>query len=79
MCTQETSGTDFGVAATAHLLHSTRPDCFLSAWNYSAMMSVATATGLLRDPSFCMRATEALGLGLEPDLDGIGQSIAIYT
>ena len=78
MYIQETSGTDFGAAATAHLAHSTPSDCFISAWDCSEMMSVTTAAGLLRDPSFLMRATEAPGLGLEPDLNVMGQSIAVY-
>ena len=52
MYIQETSGTDFGAAATAHLAHSTPPECFMSSWDCSTMMTVTTATGLERDPSF---------------------------
>ena len=39
----------------------------------------STATGLLRDLSICMRTTEAPDMGLESDMDVIGQSVVIYT
>ncbi|MFL2557733.1 MAG: hypothetical protein ACJ0US_06735 [Arenicellales bacterium] len=39
----------------------------------------STATGLLRDLSISMRATEAPDMGLGPDMDVIGESVVIYT
>ena len=78
MYIQETSGTDFAAAVTAHLAHSTPPDCFRSAWDCSEMVTVRTAEGVLRDPSFGLRVPDAPGLGVQPVMEAIGEAVAKF-
>ncbi|MEM9653254.1 MAG: mandelate racemase/muconate lactonizing enzyme family protein [Actinomycetota bacterium] len=79
MYIQDTAGGDICAAATAHLAHSTPPGVFISAWDCASLVTVETATGLQRDPSFLMRAPDAPGLGVEPIPEVLGEPVAEFS
>ena len=78
MYIQDTSGGEFNAAATAHLAQSTPPGFIIAAWDCAIAVSKQIGYGLERNSPQQMRAPDVPGMGVEPDLDVLGEPVAVY-
>ena len=78
MTIEDSWGGDIITAAIAHLAHSTPEHLRFSATDFNSYVTVRNATGAPQREDGCMRAPEAPGLGIEPDMDVLGKPVAVY-
>lgn len=79
MTIEDSWGGDIITAAIAHLAHSTPEQLRFSATDFNSYVKVQNATGAPVRVKGHMKASDAPGLGIEPNLDALGQSVAEYT
>ncbi len=78
MTIEDSWGGDIITAAIAHLAHSTPESLRFSATDFNSYVTVRNATGAPRREGGHMRASDAPGLGVEPDWDALGEAVAVY-
>ena len=78
MTIEDSWGGDIITAAIAHLAHSTPESLRFSATDFNSYVTVRNATGAPQREAGRMRASEAPGLGIEPDMDVLGEPVAAY-
>jgi hypothetical protein len=77
----DTSGGEFNAAVVVHLAHSTSPGYLLSMWDCADLSLAKIGSGLVRnDPDHVHRvyANTQPGFGIEPLMDVLGESVAVY-
>ncbi len=79
MTVEDSWGGDIITAAIAHLAHSTPEHLRFSATDFNSYVTVRNATGAPQRVDGQMRASSAPGLGIEPDMDVLGEPVAVYT
>jgi len=79
MTIEDSWGGDIITAAIAHLAHSTPESLRFSATDFNSYVTVRNATGAPQRETGRMRASDAPGLGIEPDMDVLGEPVAVYT
>ena len=75
MTIEDTWGGDIVTAAIAHLAHSTPPELLFTATDFNSYVTVSTAAGAPRREGGRMRAPSAPGLGVEPNMDVLGEPV----
>jgi L-alanine-DL-glutamate epimerase-like enolase superfamily enzyme len=78
MTIEDSWGGDIITAAIAHLAHSTPEQLRFSATDFNSYVTVRNATGAPARRDGRMRASDAPGLGIEPDMDALGRAVATY-
>ena len=78
MTIEDSWGGDIITAAIAHLAHSTPEPLRFSATDFNSYVTVHNAIGAPQRESGQMRAPDAPGLGIEPDMDVLGEPVATY-
>ena len=78
MTIEDSWGGDIITAAIAHLAHSTPEPLRFSATDFNSYVTVRNATGAPQREDGQMRASDAPGLGIEPDMDVLGKPVAVY-
>ena len=78
MTIEDSWGGDIITAAIAHLAHSTPESLRFSATDFNSYVTVRNATGAPQREAGRMRASDAPGLGIEPDMDVLGEPVAAY-
>ncbi|MEE4161413.1 MAG: cis-3-hydroxy-L-proline dehydratase [Woeseiaceae bacterium] len=78
MTIEDSWGGDIITAAIAHLAHSTPESLRFSATDFNSYVTVCNATGAPQREAGRMRASDAPGLGIEPDMDVLGEPVAAY-
>ena len=78
MTIEDSWGGDIITAAIAHLAHSTPEALRFSATDFNSYVTVSNASGAPVRTDGHMRASDEPGLGIEPDRDVLGQSVAEY-
>ena len=78
MTIEDSWGGDIITAAIAHLAHSTPEPLRFSATDFNSYVTVRNATGAPQREAGHMRASDAPGLGIEPDMDVLGKPVAVY-
>jgi L-alanine-DL-glutamate epimerase-like enolase superfamily enzyme len=78
MTIEDSWGGDIITAAIAHLAHSTPETLRFSATDFNSYVTVRNATGAPQREDGRMQASDAPGLGIEPDMDVLGEPVAVY-
>lgn len=78
MTIEDSWGGDIITAAIAHLAHSTPESLRFSATDFNSYVTVRNATGAPQREAGRMRASDAPGLGIEPDREVLGEPVAVY-
>jgi len=78
MTIEDSWGGDIITAAIAHLAHSTPESLRFSATDFNSYVTVRNATGAPQREAGRMRASDAPGLGIEPDMEVLGEPVAVY-
>ena len=78
MTIEDSWGGDIITAAIAHLAHSMPESLRFSATDFNSYVTVRNATGAPQREAGRMRASDAPGLGIEPDMDVLGDPAATY-
>ena len=78
MTIEDSWGGDIITAAIAHLAHSTPEAMRFSAMDFNSYVSVQNATGAPQRVDGHMVASDEPGLGIEPDMDVLGEAVAVY-
>jgi len=78
MTIEDSWGGDIITAAIAHLAHSTPEPLRFSATDFNSYVTVHNATGAPQRVAGRMSASDAPGLGIEPDRDVLGKPVAVY-
>ncbi len=79
MTIEDSWGGDIITAAIAHLAHSTPESLRFSATDFNSYVTVRNATGAPERVSGHMVASDEPGLGIVPDMDVLGKTVAEYT
>ena len=79
MTIEDSWGGDIITAAIAHLAHSTPEAMRFSATDFNSYVTVQNATGAPQRVAGSMAASEEAGLGVEPNWDALGESVAEYS
>jgi L-alanine-DL-glutamate epimerase-like enolase superfamily enzyme len=79
MTIEDSWGGDIITAAIAHLAHSTPEALRFSATDFNSYVTVRNATGAPQRVAGRMRASDEPGLGIEPDMDVLGEPVAVFT
>ena len=79
MTIEDSWGGDIITAAIAHLAHSTPEHLRFSATDFNSYVTVRNATGAPQRVAGQMRASDEPGLGIEPDMDVLGEPVAVYS
>ncbi len=79
MTIEDSWGGDIITAAIAHLAHSTPESLRFSATDFNSYVTVRNATGAPQREAGRMSASDEPGLGIEPDADVLGETVAEYT
>ena len=79
MTIEDSWGGDIITAAIAHLAHSTPESLRFSATDFNSYVTVRNATGAPRRVDGRMQASDEPGLGIEPDMDALGEPVSVYT
>lgn len=75
---EETGGSALADTAAVHLAQATPVSHRRATWLCHDMLSVDPVLGGARNDSGATRAPESPGLGVEPDLDALGDPVAVY-
>lgn len=75
MTLEDSWGGDITTAAIAHLAHSTPVEYRFTATDFNSYVTVSTAKGAPRRENGFMAASQAPGLGIEPDLAVLGRRV----
>ena len=78
MTIEDSWGGDIITAAIAHLAHSTPESLRFSATDFNSYVTVCNATGAPQRVAGQMRASDEPGLGIEPNMDALGDPVAVY-
>ena len=78
MTIEDSWGGDIITAAIAHLAHSTPESLRFSATDFNSYVTVRNATGAPTREAGHMKASDAPGLGIEPDMAVLGKPVADY-
>lgn len=78
MTIEDSWGGDIITAAIAHLAHSTPEAMRFSATDFNSYVTVQNASGAPVREAGHMRASDAPGLGIEPNMDALGSPVAEY-
>ena len=78
MTIEDSWGGDIITAAIAHLAHSTPEPLRFSATDFNSYVTVQNATGAPQREVGHMAASDAAGLGIEPNMDALGKAVAEY-
>jgi L-alanine-DL-glutamate epimerase-like enolase superfamily enzyme len=78
MTIEDSWGGDIITAAIAHLAHSTPEPLRFSATDFNSYVTVRNATGAPQRVDGRMQASDEPGLGIEPDLDALGEPVAVF-
>jgi L-alanine-DL-glutamate epimerase-like enolase superfamily enzyme len=78
MTIEDSWGGDIITAAIAHLAHSTPESLRFSATDFNSYVTVRNATGAPQRVAGQMRASDEPGLGIEPNMDALGEPVAVY-
>ena len=78
MTIEDSWGGDIITAAIAHLAHSTPESLRFSATDFNSYVTVRNATGAPQRVAGQMRASDKPGLGIEPNMDALGEPVAVY-
>ena len=78
MTIEDSWGGDIITAAIAHLAHSTPEALRFSATDFNTYVTVSNASGAPQRESGRMRASPAPGLGIAPNMDALGEPVAVY-
>ena len=78
MTIEDSWGGDIITAAIAHLAHSTPESLRFSATDFNSYVTVHNATGAPTREAGHMKASDAPGLGIEPDMAVLGKPVADY-
>lgn len=78
MTIEDSWGGDIITAAIAHLAHSTPESLRFSATDFNSYVTVRNAIGAPQRVDGTMAASDAPGLGIEPDFDVLGDPVAVY-
>ena len=79
MTIEDSWGGDIITAAIAHLAHSTPEPLRFSATDFNSYVTVCNATGAPQRADGKMKASEQPGLGIQPDMDVLGDPVAVFT
>jgi L-alanine-DL-glutamate epimerase-like enolase superfamily enzyme len=79
MTIEDSWGGDIITAAIAHLAHSTPESLRFSATDFNSYVTVQNASGAPQRVNGHMAASDGAGLGIEPNWDALGESVAEYT
>jgi L-alanine-DL-glutamate epimerase-like enolase superfamily enzyme len=79
MTIEDSWGGDIITAAIAHLAHSTPEHLRFSATDFNSYVTVQNATGAPQRVDGNMQASDAPGLGIEPDMDVLGEAVAVHS
>ncbi len=79
MTIEDSWGGDIITAAIAHLAHSTPEPLRFSATDFNSYVTVSNAAGAPQREDGRMAASAAPGLGIEPNLDALGDVVAEYS
>jgi L-alanine-DL-glutamate epimerase-like enolase superfamily enzyme len=78
MTIEDSWGGDIITAAIAHLAHST-PEAFrFSSTDFNSYVTVSNASGAPQRKQGTMAASDAPGLGIEPNRDVLGNAVSIF-
>ena len=75
MTIEDTWGGDIITAAIAHLAHSTPPELLFSATDFNSYVTVSIAAGAPQRRNGRLAASKAVGLGVEPLMDVLGDPV----
>jgi len=78
MTIEDSWGGDIVTAAIAHLAHSTPEPLRFSATDFNSYVTVQNARGAPKRKAGHIVASDAPGLGVEPDMDALGKPVAEY-
>jgi L-alanine-DL-glutamate epimerase-like enolase superfamily enzyme len=78
MTIEDSWGGDIITAAIAHLAHSTPESLRFSATDFNSYVKVQNASGAPRREAGHMLASDAPGLGIQPNMEALGQAVAEY-
>lgn len=78
MTIEDSWGGDIVTAAIAHLAHSTPERFRFTATDFNSYVSVSFAAGAPRRENGTMAASAAPGLGVEPNLDALGEAVLFF-
>ena len=78
MTIEDSWGGDIITAAIAHLAHSTPEGLRFSATDFNSYVTVRNAAGAPQRVDGCLKASEAPGLGVEPNMEVLGEPVAVY-
>jgi L-alanine-DL-glutamate epimerase-like enolase superfamily enzyme len=78
MTIEDSWGGDIVTAAIAHLAHSTPARFRFSATDFNSYVTVRNATGAPERQNGRIAASERPGLGIEPNIDVLGDPIVVY-
>ena len=78
MTIEDSWGGDIITAAIAHLAHSTPESLRFSATDFNSYVTVRNATGAPQRVAGQMRASDEPGLGIEPNMDALGEPVVVY-
>ena len=75
MTIEDTWGGDIVTATIAHLAHSTKPELLLTATDFNSYVSLSIAKGAPQRKNGRMKSPDKPGLGVEPIMDVLGDSV----
>ena len=78
MTIEDSWGGDIITAAIAHLAHSTPEALRFTATDFNSYVTVSNASGAPQRDNGQMAASNAPGLGIEPNMDALGAPVAEY-
>lgn len=78
MTIEDSWGGDIVTAAIAHLAHSTPEPFRFSATDFNSYVSRSIAEGAPQREAGTMRASDAPGLGVEPDMAVLGEPVLVF-
>lgn len=78
MTIEDSWGGDIITAAIAHLAHSTPERFRFSATDFNSYVTVRNASGAPQREHGRMVASQEPGLGVSPDFDNLGETVAVY-
>ena len=78
MIIEDTWASEIGTAAMAHLAQSTPPDMRLATTDFFNYNDVTTASGAPAVTDGTIKASAKPGLGVSPDMNVLGDPIAVY-
>jgi len=78
MTIEDSWGGDIITAAIAHLAHSTPESLRFSATDFNSYVTVRNATGAPQRVDGRMQASDEPGLGIEPDMNALGEPVAAF-